>query len=74
MMSCRRLAIVDLCPIAAKRYCVASCAQASIDLNLTAPIEEYLEFKVEARKEKAKVKEMQSIIKKLKKDKSFVEV
>jgi hypothetical protein len=32
--------------------------QASIDLNLPTPIEEYLEFKVKVRKEKDRVKEL----------------
>jgi len=44
-----------------------------IDLNIPTPVEEYPEFKVEARKEKDRVKEMQGIIRKLKKEKSFVE-
>jgi hypothetical protein len=47
--------------------------QASIDLNLPAPVEEYSEFKVEARKEKDKVKELKSMIKQVKKEKYFVE-
>ena len=42
--------------------------QAAIDLNLPAPVEEYLEFKVKARKEKDRVKELQSMIKQLKKE------
>jgi hypothetical protein len=47
--------------------------QASIDLNLPAPVEEHPEFRVEARKEKDMVKELQGIIRKLRKEKSFVE-
>jgi hypothetical protein len=47
--------------------------QAAIDLNLPAPVEEYPEFKVKARKEKDRVKELQSMIKQLKKEKDFVE-
>jgi hypothetical protein len=42
-------------------------------LNLPTPIEEHTEFKVEARKEKDRVKELQGIIRKLRKEKSFVE-
>jgi hypothetical protein len=42
-------------------------------LNLPAPVEEYPEFKVEVRKKKDKVKELQSMIKKLKKDKFFID-
>jgi hypothetical protein len=47
--------------------------QAAIDLNLPTPVEEYPEFKVKARKEKDRVKELQSMIKQLKKEKAFVE-
>jgi hypothetical protein len=47
--------------------------QAAIDLNLPAPIEEYPEFKVKARKEKDRVKELQSMIKQLNKDKYLVD-
>jgi len=47
--------------------------QALIDLNLHDPVEEYPEFKVEARKQKDRVKELQSMIKQLNKEKYFVE-
>jgi len=47
--------------------------QAFMDPNLPSPIEEYPEFKVEARKEKDRVPKLQSMIKKLKKEKDFVE-
>jgi hypothetical protein len=47
--------------------------QAAIDLNLPAPVEEYPKFKVKVRKEKDKVKELQSIAKQLKKEKALVE-
>jgi hypothetical protein len=47
--------------------------QAAIDLNLPAPVEEYPEFKVKARKEKDRVKELQSMINQLKKEKDLVE-
>ena len=42
-------------------------------MNLPALVEEYQEFKVEERKEKDRVKELQSMIKQLKKEKTFVE-
>jgi DNA repair ATPase RecN len=42
-------------------------------LNLPTPVEEHPEFRMEARKEKDRVKELQGIIRKLKKEKSFVE-
>jgi hypothetical protein len=47
--------------------------QAAIDLNLFAPVEEYPEFKVKVRKEKERVKELQSMVKKLKKENALVE-
>jgi hypothetical protein len=47
--------------------------QAAIDLNLPAPVEEYPEFKVKARKEKDRVKELQSMINQLKNEKYFFE-
>jgi DNA polymerase sigma len=47
--------------------------QAAIDLNLPAPVEEYPEFKVKVRKEKDRVKELQSMVKQLKKEKALVE-
>jgi hypothetical protein len=42
-------------------------------LNLPAPVEEHLEFRVEARKEKYRVKELHGIIRKLRNENSFVE-
>jgi hypothetical protein len=47
--------------------------QAAIDLNLPAPVEEYPEFKVKVRNEKDKIKELQGMVKQLKKEKSLVE-
>ena len=47
--------------------------QAAIDLNLFSPVEEYPEFKVKVRKEKERVKELQSMVKKLKKENALVE-
>jgi hypothetical protein len=45
----------------------------SIDLNLASPVEEHPEFRMETRKEKDRVKELQGIIRKLRKENSFVE-
>jgi hypothetical protein len=45
----------------------------SIDLNLPAPVEEHPEFRMETRKEKDRVKELQGIIMKLRQEKSLVE-
>jgi hypothetical protein len=47
--------------------------QAAIDLNQPAPIEEFPEFKVKVRSEKGKIKEIQEMMKQLKKEKAQVE-
>jgi hypothetical protein len=47
--------------------------QAAIDLNLPAPVEEYPEFKVKVRNEKDRIKELQGMVKQLKKEKALVE-
>jgi hypothetical protein len=47
--------------------------QATIDLNLPTPVEEYPEVKVKARTKKDRVKELQSMIKQLMKEKVLVE-
>ena len=47
--------------------------QASIDLNLPSPVEEHPEFRVEAKKRKDRIKDLQGIITKLRKENYFVE-
>jgi hypothetical protein len=47
--------------------------QAAIDLNKPAPAEEFPEFKVKVRSDKDKIKELQKMVKQLKKEKAQVE-
>jgi hypothetical protein len=47
--------------------------KAAIDLNKLAPIEEFPEFKVKVRSDKDNIKELQKMVKKLKKEKDQVE-
>jgi hypothetical protein len=47
--------------------------QAAIDLNKPAPVEEFPEFKVKVRSDKDKIKELQKMVKQLKKEKAQVE-
>ena len=41
--------------------------EATIDLNQPAPVEEYTEFKVKVRNEKDRIKDLQGMVKQLKK-------
>jgi hypothetical protein len=47
--------------------------QAAIDLNKPAPAEEFPEFKVKVRSDKDKIKELQKMVKQLKKQKAQVD-
>ena len=44
--------------------------QAAIDLNKPAPVEEFSEFKVKVRNDKDKIKDLQKMVKQLKKEKA----